>query len=61
MPGETAEQWRGEGICQRLPLDDELLGRLTHYTITAMVSSKRLEKEKGAMVDELREGVSGVR
>jgi hypothetical protein len=60
MPGETAEQWRGEGFCERLPLDD-LLERLPHYTITAMVSSKRIEKEKGELANELHEGVSGVR
>lgn len=45
MPGETAEQWRGEGTCERVPLEN-LMDRLPHYTITAMVSSKRIEKEK---------------
>jgi hypothetical protein len=45
MPGETAEQWRGEGSCERVPLQD-FMDRLPHYTITAMVSSKRIEKEK---------------
>ena len=59
MPGETAEQWRGEGYCERKPLED-LLDRLPHYTITAMVSSKRIEKEK-ANAEELHDGVSDVR
>jgi len=44
MPGERAEQWRGEGHCERLLLDD-YIHQLPHYTITAMVSSKRLEQE----------------
>jgi len=44
MPGETAEQWRGEGYCERLPLDG-LKDLLPHYTIASMVSSKRIEKE----------------
>lgn len=57
VPGETAEQWRGEGVCERLPLWD-LLERLPHYTITSMVASKRIEKENGK---KLHEGVSEVR
>jgi hypothetical protein len=57
VPGETAEQWRGEGYCERLPLHD-LLERLPHYTITSMVGSKRIEKEKGK---KLTDGVSEVR
>ena len=48
LPGETAEQWRGEGSCERLPLDD-LMNLLPHYTIAAMVSSKRIEKENEEM------------
>ena len=45
LPGESAEQWRGEGSCERLPLDD-LMHLLPHYTIASMVSSKRIELEK---------------
>ena len=58
MPGETAEQWRGEGTCERLPLD-ELMDLLPHYTVAAMVSSKRIETENAlnAMNDS---GVSTV-
>lgn len=48
MPGETAEQWRGEGSCERLPLDD-FMNLLPHYTIASMVSSKRIEKENEEM------------
>ena len=61
MPGETAEQWRGEGFCERMVLSPELLNNLPSHTITNMVASKRLEKEKGDMVKELNDGVSGVR
>jgi hypothetical protein len=56
MPGETAEQWRGEGFCEVTPLN-EILDQLPNYTVTAMVSSKRMEKEK----KKIPEGVSGVR
>ena len=58
LPGETAEQWRGEGTCERLPLD-ELMDLLPHYTVAAMVSSKRIETENAlnAMNDS---GVSTV-
>jgi hypothetical protein len=61
MPGETAEQWRGEGFCERMTLTQELLGTLPSYTVTSMVACKRLEKEKGQYVEELHDGVSGVR
>ena len=47
VPGETAEQWRGEGFCEVMPLP-EILEQLPHYTITAMLSSKRVEKEKAS-------------
>jgi hypothetical protein len=60
MPGETAEQWRGEGYCERMPLTEAMLEKLPSYTITAMIASKRLEKEKGDQIEELSEGVSGV-
>jgi hypothetical protein len=60
MPGETAEQWRGEGVCERVPLDN-LIDRLPHYTITAMVSTKRIEDEKELVSDLHKEGVTGVR
>ena len=56
MPGETAEQWRGEGQCERLPLDD-IMKLLPHYTIASMVSSKRIEKENS----EILKTASGVR
>jgi hypothetical protein len=60
LPGETAEQWRGEGYCERMVLTKEMLKRLPSYTITSMIASKRLEKEKGNQVHELRDGISGV-
>jgi len=49
LPGETAEQWRGEGHCERLPLND-LMDLLPHYTVASMVSSKRIEKEKDGIL-----------
>ena len=46
MPGETAEQWRGEGVCERMPvLQEEILKKLPSYTVVSMVAAKRLENE----------------
>ena len=59
MPGETVEQWRGEGVCETRPLG-EILDHLPNYTVVAMLSSKLIEREKGDLVEELRDGVSGV-
>jgi hypothetical protein len=56
MPGETAEQWRGEGCCERIPLDD-LIGLLPHYTIASMVTSKRVENETPEMLPDSNSGV----
>lgn len=53
LPGETAEQWRGEGHCERLPLND-LMDLLPHYTVASMVSSKRIEKEKDGILSGVR-------
>lgn len=44
LPGEKAEQWRGEGRCMRLPLP-EVLDLIPHFTITSMVGSRRLAEE----------------
>ena len=60
MPGETVEQWRGEGVCETRPLS-EIRDKLPTYSIVAMLSSKLIEREKGDHVEELRDGVSGVR
>jgi len=60
MPGETAEQWRGEGVCERMSLEN-MMNKLPHYTIVAMVSSKRIEKEKGLLAEELHASDSGKR
>lgn len=57
MPGESAEQWRGEGYCERIPLDD-LIDLLPHYTIASMVSSKRIEREKPEILEGIKSDVS---
>lgn len=44
VPGESAEQWRGEGHVEPIALQD-LLQTIPHYTITNMIASKRIEKE----------------
>lgn len=43
--GNTAEQWRGDGLLEKIPLSD-ILHCLPHYTVTGMVVSKRMEKER---------------
>jgi hypothetical protein len=60
LPGETAEQWRGEGYCERMVMSPELLANLPSYTITSMVASKRLEKEKEDEANDSNNDVSGV-
>eukprot|EP00526_Cylindrotheca_closterium_P019654 CAMPEP_0113635018 /NCGR_PEP_ID=MMETSP0017_2-20120614/18244_1 /TAXON_ID=2856 /ORGANISM="Cylindrotheca closterium" /LENGTH=234 /DNA_ID=CAMNT_0000545761 /DNA_START=162 /DNA_END=866 /DNA_ORIENTATION=+ /assembly_acc=CAM_ASM_000147 len=60
MPGETVEQWRGEGVCETRPLN-EIIDKLPTYSLVAMLSSKSIEHEKGALVEELKDKVSGKR
>jgi hypothetical protein len=45
LPGETSEQWRGEGRCEELKLAD-VLDLIPHFTLTSMVGSRRLKMEK---------------
>lgn len=58
LPGETAEQWRGEGYCERLPLED-MIDMLPRYTVTSMLASKRIEKETD-LVKDVSNILSGV-
>ena len=53
LPGQSAEQWRGEGHCLVLPLG-EVLDEVPHFIITSMVGSKRIatESASGWPVDE---------
>jgi hypothetical protein len=53
LPGQSAEQWRGEGSCVVLPLS-EVLDQVPHFVITSMVGSKRIAAERtgGWPVDE---------
>ena len=51
MEGEHAEQWRGEGRCEELPLY-EILGVVPLSTLTNIVACKRIQDEKE------RQGVS---
>lgn len=45
VPGEKAEQWRGEGHAEKIPLS-QVLEKIPHYTITSMVASKRFAAER---------------
>jgi hypothetical protein len=60
LPGERAEQWRGEGHCVELPLS-RVLDVIPHFTITSMVGSKRLEFECKENPDILHGSVSDER
>jgi hypothetical protein len=60
VPGQKAEQWRGEGRCVTIDLE-EILHCLPHYTITGMVVSKKIEKEGLEKNDDLHSDVSVVR
>ena len=60
VPGQKAEQWRGEGHCQTIDLE-EVLHCLPHYTITGMVVAKQIELEGLQKKNDLQEAVSVVR
>lgn len=45
IPGESAEQWRGEGHCEALPLTD-IIEVVPDYTVSHMVASRRIELEE---------------
>lgn len=60
IPGESAEQWRGEGHCEKLPLTD-VLHCLPNYTVTGMLVSKRIEQENLDRMEDLHDDVSPVR
>ena len=53
LPGQSAEQWRGEGTCQAIPLG-QVIDEVPHFIITSMVGSKRIAAEStgGWPVDE---------
>jgi len=61
LPGEHAEQWRGEGACQPIDLGD-VLDLIPHFTVTSMVASSRIANEKAKASAEQQakehEGVS---
>lgn len=44
LPGQAAEQWRGEGLGLVLPLT-EVLSEVPHFVITSMVGSQRIARE----------------
>jgi hypothetical protein len=48
VAGEHAEQWRGEGHCETLPLQD-IVHVIPHYTITGMMAARRIANEKSAV------------
>jgi len=60
-PGESATQWRGDGHCEKIPLED-LLHCLPHYSVTGMVVAKRIEQEVlDRSAENLGDNVSSVR
>jgi hypothetical protein len=58
LPGEQAEQWRGEGHCEVIPIS-EVYHLIPHFTITSMVGSRRIALEHEERMDqEVKENVS---
>lgn len=55
LPGENAEQWRGEGSCDQLKLG-EVLDLIPHFVVTSMVASTRIAAEESEAASS--EGVS---
>jgi hypothetical protein len=53
VPGEKAEQWRGEGHAEKIPLS-QLLDKIPRYTITNMVATKRFAAERSEGESEER-------
>jgi len=45
LAGQSAEQWRGEGACVPLELD-QVLDQIPPFTVTSMVGSTRMVKER---------------
>jgi pyridoxine/pyridoxamine 5'-phosphate oxidase len=58
LPGECAEQWRGEGTCDDLKLED-VVDCIPLHTKTSMIASSRVSAEKSA--SDAKEGVSSGR
>lgn len=54
VPGESAEQYRGEGTCVSIPLA-ELQDTLPVFTLTGMMASRRWAAETGTAT-EARQG-----
>ena len=61
LPGESAEQWRGEGRCDEIKLG-EVLDLVPHQVVTSIVASSRIaaEEEKSSAT-AAKEGVSAGR
>ena len=53
LPGEAAEQWRGEGSFAKLELTPEFLDILPSHTVTGMVAAQRLRTEASSAADQL--------
>jgi len=46
LAGENSEQWRAEGYCEELPLE-EIIDVVPHSTLTNIVACKRIHDEEG--------------
>jgi pyridoxine/pyridoxamine 5'-phosphate oxidase len=58
LPGECAEQWRGEGTCDAIKLES-VMDCIPLHTKTSMIASSRVSAEKSA--SDGKEGVSSGR
>lgn len=44
LPGQSAEQWRGEGVCEEIPLA-QVVDLIPSFTATSMIASCRIAAE----------------
>jgi len=47
LPGQSAEQWRGEGYCETIPLSD-IIDLVPLFTATSMIASCRIKELSSA-------------
>jgi hypothetical protein len=57
-PGQTVVQWRADGVCQKINLED-VLAYIPEYSITEMVATDRARKECNVSVE--RQTIEGAK
>jgi hypothetical protein len=55
LPGQAAEQWRGEGLCEEIPLS-QVVDLIPTFTATSMIASCRIAAEVSGTGADVSEG-----